>query len=519
MHQWSRPGLQGGQVSDSVHAPKLFISYRRKETPVSAAWLYEVLVERFGEPNVFMDLKFKPGENFVKRTSEVVGACHILLVVMGLHWAAPEGGDGPASIKDPNDFVRLETEIAMERNDVSVLPVLVGGATMPHPDELPDKIRGLTDIQAKQLTNERRAEDMKELVGRVEELLPPETVVHRVPRPTGPSRPAKKREPKDERRPRWQIAVAAVAAVAVAAVVLVATGALSGGGESDDSGPSAEATYPIDRKVDDLDARGDMVVLRQKEEASTSVLAQLDLTERKVDDLGLEPAKYNGMDVGTDAQGHEVVVASRCRVEDCDVHRLRGNELDPLRLSQDTCQAVRPSIDAGRVLFSLQGGACETRGLYLTNGSAKNPQAISRVGTRGADLNGRVAAALLLDRRTLGLLDTSDAGEDLYRIEAVKGHTLFPPVVVDDPYVYFVDRVGSSYWVARIDPSEDPLKLERYVPADGPGPAQSAPRFGVTSGRLYVSGLPQPDGTAGSRVIVRDDDPEFDPVEGAVEGQ
>ena len=28
-------------MSDSVSAPKLFISYRRDETPVSAAWLYE----------------------------------------------------------------------------------------------------------------------------------------------------------------------------------------------------------------------------------------------------------------------------------------------------------------------------------------------------------------------------------------------------------------------------------------------------------------------------------------------
>ena len=250
-------------MSDSVHAPKLFISYRRDETPVSAAWLYEVLVERFGEPNVFMDLKFKPGENFVKRTSEVVGACHILLVVMGRHWAAPEGGDGPASIKDPDDFVRLETEIAMERNDVSVLPVLVGAAKMPHPDELPDKIRGLTDIQAKQLTNERRAEDMKELVGRVEELLPPETMVHRVPEPPAPPESADEDEP-GERRSWWRIVIAAGAAAALVAVVLVATGVLSGGGESDDSGPSAEATYPIDREVGDLDARGDMVALTER---------------------------------------------------------------------------------------------------------------------------------------------------------------------------------------------------------------------------------------------------------------
>lgn len=496
-------------MSDSVHAPKLFISYRRDETPVSAAWLYEVLVERFGEPNVFMDLKFKPGENFVKRTSEVVGACHILLVVMGAHWATPEGGDGPASIKDPDDFVRLETEIAMERNDVSVLPVLVGGAKMPHPDELPDKIRGLTDIQAKQLTNERRAEDMKELVKRVDELLPPETVMHRVPRPTGRSRPPKKREPKDEGRPWWQIAVAAAAAVAVAAVVLVATGALSCG--------SNPVRYTLDGKVSALDVRGDTVVLTKEAGDSGSTLGQLDLSDGSVDDLVSAPASYKGIDVGTDAQGHEVVVASSCGVEDCDVHRLRGNELDPLGLSQDTCQAATPSMDAGRVLFSLRGQACETRGLYLTNGSARNPQPIFQRPTGGADLNGAVAAALL-DTRTLGLWDTSGAGEGSSRIEAGNGHTLFAPVVVDDPYVYFVDHVESSFWVARIDPSDEPPVLKRYVPADGPGSAQSAPRFGVTSGRLYVSGLPQPDGTAGSRVIVRDDDPDpdFEDVEGAV---
>ena len=176
-------------MSDSAGAPKLFISYRRDETPVSAAWLYAVLVERFGEPNVFMDLKLKPGENFVKRISEVVGSCHILLLVMGPRWADPEDGEGAASIRDPDDFVRLEAEIAMARDDVQVLPVLVGGAKMPHPDELPAQLRELTQIHAKQLTNERRAEDMNELVGRVDELLPPETFV-RVPDPPPPAREA-----------------------------------------------------------------------------------------------------------------------------------------------------------------------------------------------------------------------------------------------------------------------------------------------------------------------------------------
>lgn len=493
-------------MSDTLGAPKLFISYRRDETPVSAAWLYEVLAERFGESNVFMDLKLKPGENFVKRISEVVGSCHILLLVMGPRWASPEDGDGAASIKDPDDFVRLEAEIAMARDDVQVLPVLVGGAKMPHPDELPDKIREITEIHAKQLTNERRAGDMTELVGRVEELLPPETTVHRVPPPPAPPR-----------RAGWKIVAAAAAAVALVAVGLIVTGALSGDGGH--SGASAEVSYPVDFDVGDLDARGDMVALTKKQEGSGSVLARLDLTDRRVKDLDGEPASYQGMDVGTDAQGHELVVASRCDGDDCDVNRLRpGDAPAPLQLSSTTCQPVNPSMDGGRVLFSFRGEACETRGLYLTDRSAQNEEQIFPGATRGADLNGSVAAALL-GPRTLALWDMTDADEGMSReIDVEEGHRLLGPLVVDGDHVYFVDSAGGSFWIARIDVSADPPVMAHYVPAEGAGPAPSAPRFGVTAARLYSTGLPRSDGTVADRVIVRDDDldSDFTEVDGAV---
>ena len=232
-------------MSDSVGAPKLFISYRRDETPVSAAWLYEVLVERFGEQNVFMDLTLKPGEDFVERITDVLGSCHILLLVMGPRWAAPDDGTGPASIRDPDDFVRLEAEVAMARRDVEVLPVLVGGAKMPHRDELPEKIQGLTRIQAKQLTDHRRAADMRELVARVEELLPPETVAHDPDPPPPPEEETL--EPKREAATRagGSLPVAMAVAALLVAVVLVATGALAGGdGKSGESGTLGTSTEP-----------------------------------------------------------------------------------------------------------------------------------------------------------------------------------------------------------------------------------------------------------------------------------
>lgn len=240
-------------MSDPAGAPKLFISYRRDETPVSAAWLYEVLVERFGESNVFMDLTLKPGEDFVERITDVLGSCHILLLVMGPRWANPDDSTGSASIRDPDDFVRLEAEVAMARRDVEVLPVLVGGAKMPHRDELPEKIHGLTRIQAKQLTDDRRAADMRELVARVEELLPPETVVHD---PDPPPPPKKTLEPKREGQPRrWIAAVAVALAGLLVAVVLVATGGLAGGddksGESGTLGASNKPGKPADKPAPD----------------------------------------------------------------------------------------------------------------------------------------------------------------------------------------------------------------------------------------------------------------------------
>jgi hypothetical protein len=57
-----------------------------------------------------------------------VGACHVLIVVMGPRWATIEDEDGGVRIAEPGDFVRLEVGTALRRSDVTVIPVLVSGA-------------------------------------------------------------------------------------------------------------------------------------------------------------------------------------------------------------------------------------------------------------------------------------------------------------------------------------------------------------------------------------------------------
>lgn len=168
-------------------APKVFISYRRRDASGHAGRLYDAMAARFHERNVFMDVDMAPGVDFVDRIRQAVGACHVLLVVMGPHWAgllAEEGSAGPA---DAEDFVRLEVETALRRPDVTVIPVLVAGARMPEPSQLPQELRPLARRNALELSDMRWRFDVQRLVSTLNELLAGSTGVHEVPPQAAPA--------------------------------------------------------------------------------------------------------------------------------------------------------------------------------------------------------------------------------------------------------------------------------------------------------------------------------------------
>lgn len=153
----------------AAETPKVFVSYRREGTAVHAGRLYDALATRFGERNVFMDLEMAPGVDFVERITTAVGSCRALLVVIGPEWT---GGHGGASrLADPADFVRLEVETALRAADVTVIPVLVAGARMPAPDQLPPELRALARRNASELTDLRWRFDCQRLMAALEELL------------------------------------------------------------------------------------------------------------------------------------------------------------------------------------------------------------------------------------------------------------------------------------------------------------------------------------------------------------
>jgi hypothetical protein len=165
---------------------KVFISYRREETAGHAGRLYDVMSSHFGDTNVFMDVDIAPGVDFVNRITHAVGACHVLLVIIGPRWATISNGGTLGRIFEPGDFVRLEVEEGLRRSEVAVIPVLVGGARMPEPGALPAPLRALTRRNALELSDTRWRYDVDRLMGALDRLLGDTSAVHKVAAPVTP---------------------------------------------------------------------------------------------------------------------------------------------------------------------------------------------------------------------------------------------------------------------------------------------------------------------------------------------
>jgi glycerophosphoryl diester phosphodiesterase len=130
-------------------AGRVFISYRRQETAWPARELYDVLVAELGPDRVFKDVdNIEPGDDFVERIQSAVGSCQVLLALIGPQWLTITDARGARRLDDPADFVRLEVETALNRDDVRVIPILVDNAEMPTAQELPEGLAGLTRRQA-----------------------------------------------------------------------------------------------------------------------------------------------------------------------------------------------------------------------------------------------------------------------------------------------------------------------------------------------------------------------------------
>ncbi len=150
---------------------RIFINYRRGDSQAAAGRLYDRLLQHFDRDRLFMDVDgLEPGVDFEKSLDEQVSNCSAFISVIGPGWLRAKDSDGSARLDNPNDYVRVEIESALKR-DIRVIPVLVDGASMPRPSDLPSPIESLARRNAVELAHHRFAADCDELAQSIKRLL------------------------------------------------------------------------------------------------------------------------------------------------------------------------------------------------------------------------------------------------------------------------------------------------------------------------------------------------------------
>lgn len=101
--------------------------------------IFDRLSQEFGPDRVFMDIDSMPaGVDFHEHLQAILADCGALLVVIGKSWRSQRKGQ-PARIMDPDDWVRIEVETALERG-IPVVPLLIDGASLPNREQLPESL-------------------------------------------------------------------------------------------------------------------------------------------------------------------------------------------------------------------------------------------------------------------------------------------------------------------------------------------------------------------------------------------
>jgi hypothetical protein len=161
---------------------KIFVSYRRQDASGEAGRLVDHLQEVFGDDSVFLDVEtIEAGLDFIQAIEKALSSCKVLIAMIGPHWATMKDSKGNLRLFNEDDFIRIEISAALKR-DIRVIPVLVNGAVMPSPTDLPEDLQGLTRRHAQELSSSRWKYDSDQLTNVLSKFIEPK------PQPKSPPR-------------------------------------------------------------------------------------------------------------------------------------------------------------------------------------------------------------------------------------------------------------------------------------------------------------------------------------------
>lgn len=124
----------------------VFLSYRRSDTRDVAGRVFDELSRDLGRQRIFKDVDSIPiATNFRDVILEQIRSS-IVLVLIGPGWIMESGLGHRNRLWDPEDFVRLEIEAALQFQS-PIVPIFVNDAEMPSKESLPQSIHPLSGKQ------------------------------------------------------------------------------------------------------------------------------------------------------------------------------------------------------------------------------------------------------------------------------------------------------------------------------------------------------------------------------------
>jgi hypothetical protein len=173
--------------------PNIVISYRRDDSKWIADRVFDRFENHYGKGNVFMDIDSIPfGLDFREHIRDTLDRCDVMVALVGPNWIGRY--DAGEHILNETDWVRIEIEAALNKK-IPLIPLLIEGARMPKPDELPDPLKNFVFRQSAALDRDNFRAQMDRLIASIDQHLSnlkPPLPIHSVaaPVPVEPPQPA-----------------------------------------------------------------------------------------------------------------------------------------------------------------------------------------------------------------------------------------------------------------------------------------------------------------------------------------
>ena len=143
---------------------RVFVSYRRTDSPGHAGRIQDALRSRLGTGNVFYDVAtLQGGVDFTLAIKDAIAQAGVVVVIIGPHWARRSLRH---RLFSRTDWVKFEIEHARELGK-PILPVIVGGGVMPPKRSLPSGLHFLSTINATSVRDESWESDVERFLERL----------------------------------------------------------------------------------------------------------------------------------------------------------------------------------------------------------------------------------------------------------------------------------------------------------------------------------------------------------------